>query len=184
VALAQQAGAIDLHYFRRLLDEHHENNRALRPDDESERRSSFVAGLSKSHIPLGWFSFGAPQHALYFPLFPMAELPPAFGPASHPESPTISQCAGQLTVLARSGKVDPAVLDATLDRLQMQFDQEAEEFLHRAQRGTGEATLRGEAGALMQRHADAFEKELRRLHNLPESAEVAEWAEEALESPF
>ena len=184
VALAQQAGAIDAHFFRHLLDEHFGNNVPLLPAHAGGRAVAFLACLGAGQaVPLAWCAFGPPPFGLFFPVCPLGELPGTFGPPAHPETPTIPQCARQLPALVRAGRLEPGALTEALDRLQTVFDQDADAFLQQARSQPQQIpTL---AATMMQRHAEQFDREWRRLHGVPETAEIADWAdEEAVPSPY
>jgi hypothetical protein len=185
VALAQQAGAIDGHLFRHLLDEQGEKSRALLPVGVEQREGSFLAELVPGQAaPLAWCAFGPPAYALYFPLCPLGALPVAFGLPAHPESPSIAQCIRQLPELVRSGRVELGSMAEMLERLQTLFDQDAEQFLQKA-RTAGPGGSGSLATTLMQRHAEMFEEAWRQLCGSTEAAEVADWVdEEGVPAPF
>jgi secernin len=188
VALAQQAGAIDSHFFRRLLDDHFETNEPLLPADERELAGSFLVALHTNALPVAWCSFGSPQFALYFPLWPLGELPSGLAAPAHPETPTIPECARQFSRATRTGRVEAAQLSELVEKLQVIFDQEAEQFQHQAhtlrQQGS-ETQLATQATALMQRHVELFEREWRHLHAAHDSSDIADWADEQVQTaPF
>lgn len=173
VALAQQAGAIDSHFLRRLLADHAEANFELLPAG-AEPTGSFLAELAADEMPaLAWCSFGPPQAALWFPVPLTGELPSVFGPG-HPESPTLAARLGQLFQQAEESNADP--LCEALERLQATFDREADEFLERAgpmRRQGNYQLVAALATVMMQRHVELFEKEWRKLNGIPELASRA-----------
>jgi len=61
--MAQQLGAIDLHFLRRMLADHYTSNRDLLTGRKPMGlASSFVADLHKSDAPLiAWMAFGPPK---------------------------------------------------------------------------------------------------------------------------
>lgn len=168
VALAQQAGAIDAHFLRRLLADHAENNFELLPAG-AEPTGSFLAELAADdRLPLAWCSFGSPQAALWFPVPLQGELPAAFGPG-HPENPALAVRLAQLLQHAEERDADP--LCEALERLQGTFDREAEQYQDRAGpllRQGNVQLVAALATTLMQRHVELFEKEWRQLSGIPE----------------
>jgi dipeptidase len=180
VALAQQAGAIDPTIFRLLLEEQYENNRALVPDGAAPLAGSFIGVLRARQAPLAWFSFGAPAVALYFPLCPLGDLPAAFGPPVHPASLSIPHWTRQFTARLRAGQFDAKTLNEALEQLQATFDRDAEEFVRQTEslkQQARAAEVRGLATALMQRHAQLFEQQWRRLTEDRALAEAMDGAE-------
>jgi secernin len=167
--LAQQQGAIDGHYLRRMLAEHYlENREFLASPKTTALASSFLVDLQKNDVPmLAWIAFGPPKVALYFPFCLNGELPTAFAEEG---SSSVQQRTQELLKLA--GK-DRSKLTSALERLQTKFDQDADDFLLKA----GECVHHGNsylisqiAAEMMHNHVDLFDKEYRRLLGLEERA--------------
>jgi len=182
VALAQQHGAIDLHFLRRMLAEHYDNNQDLLTTlPEGRLASSFAIDLQRGEQPImAWVSFGAPRVALHFPICLAGDLPPAWG-VGHPESPSLQQCTQELEKLALGTPKDRDRLALALERLQTRFDMDAEEFLLKAHERAPQGnplSLAPLATEMMHSHVQAFEKEYRRLFDLetktPQPTYVAE----------
>ena len=170
LALAQQQGAIDLHFLRRMLGDHFAQNRNLLPNPkEATLASSFLIDLDKTDQPmLAWVAFGTPSVALHFPLCLVGELPAAFGEGSS-MLPTIQGRTKDLLGLASSK--DQAQLTSTLERLQTKFDQDADDFLVKAHdyANHGKPFLIGQVATEMRNnHVELFDKEYRRLLGLKE----------------
>jgi secernin len=174
LALAQQQGAIDLHFLRHMLAEHYENNLDLLSNTpEITLANTFLVDLQKEEVPvLAWISCGAPNIGLHFPLCLCGELPPAWA-GGHPENPTIEQHARELENLARDDASQRSKIQQMLERLQVRFDQDAEEFLIKGY----ECNLRHNSNLLsqlatemMHNHVDLFGKEYRRLLDVKEIA--------------
>ncbi len=184
LALAQQQGAIDLHFLRHLLGEHYSASRDLLPAAQP-LSSSFLVNLHQAETPLiAWIAFGTPKVALHFPICLTGELPAAFGEGT-PAAPTIQQRTHELLKLAQ-GK-DRNKLAQALERLQTKFDQDAEEFLLRAHDFLhhGKPYLISQlATEMMHQHVELFEKEHRALfgveergpHRIPETEEALFYA--------
>lgn len=181
--LAQQQGAIDLHFLRRMLAEHFTQNRHLL--QPLSLAASFLIDLARTEEPLiAWVAFGAPKAAVYFPLCLIGELPTGFAD-SIPASPSIQQRTLDMLKLA-SGK-DRNRLTAALERLQTKFDQDAEDFLLKAhdyvQHGKP-YLVRQIATEMMHSHVELFDREYRQLlglevhapHIVPEAEEVMYFA--------
>jgi len=172
LALAQQQGAIDLHFLRRMLAEHYENNLDLLPADTATAlTNSFLVDLHKAEQPIvAWVAFGAPRVALYFPICMMGDVPAAFR-GGHPESPTIEQRTRELEKLGPGKPKDRNKLTMTLEKLQVRFDQDVEEFLgkaHACMHQGNERYISQLATEMMQSHVELFEKEYRQLFNMEE----------------
>ncbi len=142
LALAQRHGALDAHALRQLLAEQHDTcvrRHELAPRS-TRHLASAVARLDAPGLPLLWFARGPVEAPLYFPLVVGAELPALLG--------------------ARSSSEQPALSQALVERLQNQFDQDAEEYLAEAKglHERGESVARGRlAQAMMHRHAEQWE---------------------------
>ena len=164
IALAQQEGAIDGEFLRRMLGEHFETNRLLLPDPEGTTlAASLVAGLAHNAEPMAWCAFGPPQVSLFFPIVLAGELPLEFG-AGHPEIPSVEQRVQQLAELCDTEML--AKREAALTRLQERFDRDADAFLSQAaslRRQGNTSPVRHLATAMMQQHVRAFEAECRSL---------------------
>jgi hypothetical protein len=167
LALAQQQGAIDLHYVRRMLADHYQDNCDFLPGPNLALVSSFFVDLPKSEEPLvAWLAFGTPNVALHFPLCLIGELPAAFGEGT-PAEPSIQQRVLELHKLSQ-GK-DCAKLAPMLERLQTKFDQDVEDFLLKAHdyREHGKPYLVNQiATEMMHHHVELFDAEYRRLFGL------------------
>jgi secernin len=170
LALAQQHGAIDLHFLRRMLSDHYDQNADLISDGgRSALATSFLADLHHSEVPLiAWVAFGPPRVSLAFPLFLIGELPAAWV-GGHPEMPTIEDRTRDMARLAQEKAEAASNVTYALERLQTRFDQDAEEFIARAH----DYVLQGNPGPLaqmatqmMHQHVEAFEKEYRHLFNI------------------
>jgi hypothetical protein len=181
LALAQQQGAIDSHFLRRMLADHFTQNRDILPGGQAMTlASSFLIDLHKTEQPmLAWIAFGTPKVALYFPLCMIGELPAAFTEGI-PASPTSIQERTQELQEFTHGK-DRTKLTSTLERLQTKFDQDSDEFLARAQDYSqhGKPYLIGQiATEMMHNHVALFETEYRRLlgveEQVPHGIPVAE----------
>lgn len=184
LALAQQQGAIDLHFLRHMLGDHYTASRDLLPAAQV-LSTSLLVSLHQAETPmLAWIAFGTPKVAVHFPICFIGELPAAFGEGT-PMAPTIQQRTQDLVKLAQ-GK-DRSKLTLALERLQTKFDQDAEDFLLRAhdflQHGKP-YLLPQMATELMHHHVELFEKEHRGLfgieergpHRLPATEEVLFYA--------
>lgn len=171
LALAQQQGAIDLHYLRRMLADHYRENRDILPGNKCVLSSSFLIELPRNEQPvIAWVAFGAPKVALYFPLCLAGELPTAFGEGI-PASPSIQQRTQELHKVSQGA--DRAKLESMLDRLQTKFDQDVDDYLTKAHDFTqqGKPYLVGQAAAeMMQHHVELFDTEYRCLLGLEERA--------------
>jgi dipeptidase len=164
--LAEQSGHIDAAFLRRALADHYEGSAdEVDPRDPgtgpqslcchaSAARplatvSSLVAAIN-SEVPLAWWAFGSPCAAVYLPLLPAGDLPPALS-------------GGELAALvARLGVDDPAPgtrMRSALEGLQALFDAEAAEFLTEAaalkRAGRGD-DLRRQATLFMQHAWEEF----------------------------
>lgn len=172
LALAQQQGAIDGHFLRRMLADHYTQNRDLMPGGRAVTlASSLVVDLHRGEQPLVvWVAFGVPNAAVYFPLCPVGELPTGYGD-SIPASPSIQQRTWELQKLAQGR--ERGRLTTALERLQTKFDQDADEYLLKAhdclQHGKPYA-VKSLAAEMMQSHVDLFDKEYRRLMGMEETA--------------
>jgi hypothetical protein len=170
LALAQQQGAIDLHFLRRMLAEHYTQNRDLLPGGKAMTlASSFLTDLRAADEPtIAWVAFGPPKVALSFPLCLIGELPAALAEGSL-MSPSIQQRTLVLQEL-RHGK-DRTKLTSALERLQTKLDQDAEDFLLKAHDYTqhGKPYLVAQiATEMMHNHVTLFETEYRRLLGVEE----------------
>lgn len=167
LALAQQQGAIDLHYLRRMLAEHYFENRDILPVSNTALMSSFLTDLHKTDQPtLAWVAFGSPKVALYFPLCLVGELPTAFTECT---ATSIPQRMQDLQKMAQTR--DRTKLPAILERLQTKFDQDAEDFVARAHDYAqhGKPYLIGQvATEMMEHHVELFDTEYRRLFGMEE----------------
>jgi len=172
LALAQQQGAIDLHFLRRMLAEQFENNLELLPANPATTlTNSFLVDLHKADQPIvAWVAFGTPRVAVYFPICMMGEVPPAFR-SGHPENPSIEQRIGDLEKLALGKPKDRNKLAISLEKLQGRFDQDTEDFLGKAHdclhQGNGRYVAQL-ATEMMHNHVELFEKEYRLLFNMEE----------------
>jgi len=176
LALSQQQGAIDPHFLRRMLADHYSSNRELLFGPKSTAlASSFLVDLNKAEQPIvAWIAFGSPTVALHFPICLVGELPAAFGDGSL----SIQQRTQELEKLAHSK--DLAKVELTIERLQMRFDQDAEDFLLKTHRHAQPSQWPSMATEMMHHHIEAFDQEYRRLfgveqnrpHVLPETEEV------------
>jgi hypothetical protein len=145
LALAQQQGALDALMLRRLLTDHFETCVRRHPlaPKKMRRLGSVVARLDGSEAPLIWFAAGSTSTPLYFPLPVGAELPEVWS-TQPPDEDGIREGA---------------------DRLQGQFDQDAEDFVAESAQLTshGEGAARRRlAHAMMQKHLEQCELEIRR----------------------
>ena len=181
LALAQQQGAIDAHFLRRMLADHFTQNRDSIPGIEPMTlATSFIVELSKREEPmLAWVAFGTPRVALYFPLCLNGDLPGAFAEGT-PESLTIQQRTVELQKVAQGQ--DRAKLTSALERLQTRFDQDADDFFSKAHDYThhGKPHLVGQiATEMMHSHVELFDKECRHLLGIEDamSPRVAETEE-------
>jgi hypothetical protein len=168
-ALAQQQGAIDLHYLRHMLAEHYQENRDHLSGPGATLVSSFLVDLHASEQPLvAWLAYGTPNVAIHFPLCLIGDLPAAFGECG-PTTASIQQQVNELHQFAH--RKDSAKLTPMLERVQAKFDQDAEEFLLKAHdyREHGKPYLVSQiATEMMQHHAELFDTEYRRLFGLEE----------------
>jgi hypothetical protein len=186
LALAQQQGAIDLHFLRHMLGDHYAASRDLLPVAQP-LSSSFLVNLHNAETPtIAWIAFGTPKVAVHFPICLVGELPAAFGEGT-PSSPTIQQRTQELAKLAQGNQKDRSKLELALERLQTKFDQDAEDFLQRAHDFVhhGKPYLLPQiATELMHHHVELFEKEHRALfgveergpHRIPETEEALFYA--------
>jgi hypothetical protein len=155
VSLAQQHGALDAYLMRRLLAEHFDksvSSHALTPPG-TRRWVSIVGRLDAPGLPLLWCARGHLESPVFFPLPVGVDLPEAWTAAT----------------LADTSPSTPAAAE----RLQHQFDQDAEEFLTecRQLQGGGEAAaLRRLAQAMMQKHVEQWELAQRRRVDGPTTA--------------
>jgi dipeptidase len=171
--LEQCNGQIDLRAVRQVLSDHFDEDLAVAPSKllrakEHEGQTSvqtlcqhaiapFVSRTTASLItqvgprqalPIAWYNFGQPCAGVYFPLFPIGELPAGYrrvaDKVGERSRETLSQSAQR----------------ATLAGLQERFDRETREFVNEA----AELSQRGEAHALprlaelfMQHHLETWE---------------------------
>jgi hypothetical protein len=172
LALAQQQGAIDSYFLRRMLAEQETLNRDLSLLPKSTTLAcSFLVDLCKLEQPtLAWLAFGTPKVAVYFPLSLIGDLPAAFA-AGIPASPSIQQRVQDLQKLSQGKEKDLARLTAALEHLQTRFDQDAEDFLAKAH----ECHLHGKphscvqlATEMMHQHVELFDREYRVLLGVEE----------------
>jgi hypothetical protein len=167
--LEQQNGHIDHHFLRQLLNEHYEgtvstkDSGTLRPAHHLQ--ASFIAAVSSQEgiLPMAWCACGPENAPLYFPVFLQGDLPTSCQIGS-----------GEGTYVARKviyPRLQERLEDSSLNReslekLQMRFDQETEDFLNQArthlQKGNKEQVTKL-ASTLMQNHAELLEAELRQL---------------------
>ncbi|HZT79297.1 MAG TPA: hypothetical protein VFA26_03695 [Gemmataceae bacterium] len=132
--LEEQSGHIDVPFLRRVLGDHFEDSadepgpQALCGHASASRPSCTVASLVAvlgAGVPLAWWAFGPPCAAVYLPLLPAGELPPALAGEGGPDL--------RLARLSAAG--DPALhgqARAALEGLQALLDAEAAEFLAEA----------------------------------------------------
>jgi secernin len=165
LALAQQQGAIDLHYLRRMLGDHYTASRDMLPLAEP-LATSFLVNLHQAETPtIAWIAFGTPKIAVHFPICMVGELPAVFGEGT----PTIQVRTQELLKLAQGKEKDRDKLTLALDRLQIKFDQDAEDFLLRAHDFLhhGKPYLISQlATEMMHQHVELFEKEHRTLFGI------------------
>lgn len=164
LALAQQQGAIDAHFLRRMLSDHYTTNREMLPDAMRSLACSALVELPAREQPIIlWVAFGPPSVAVYFPLCLSGELPAAFceGVAG---STSIEEKTHDLWRLARGTDKDRTKLNLALERLQTKFDQDVESLLARQERSNDAITQ------MMHDHVAGFDKEYRRLFGVPEPA--------------
>jgi secernin len=158
LALAQQQGAIDLHFLRHMLSEHYSTCRDLLPVAEP-LAASFLVNLHRAETPtVAWIAFGTPKVAVHFPICMVGELPAAFGEGAS----TIQERTQELLKLAQGKEKDRNKLALALERLQTKFDQDADEFLLRAHDFLhhGKPYLISQlATEMMHHHVEHFEKE-------------------------
>ncbi|MBM3996534.1 MAG: hypothetical protein FJ303_20635 [Planctomycetes bacterium] len=170
LALAQQQGAIDLYFLRRMLGDHFVQNRDFLPNAKTALASSFLVDLhAEDQPPIAWVAFGAPKVELYFPVCMQGQLPAGFGEGI-PASPSIQERINNLQRLTLGN--ERAHLATTIERLQARFDQDAEEFLHKAQdySNHGKPYLVGQfATEMMHLHVELFDKDYRRLLGMEEA---------------
>jgi len=140
LALAQQESRIDPYVMRQMLLEHFNQCQGMM-EYRPFLLGSMVMQLSSYGEPVvAWY---APMHrgiSLYFPLFVSAELPSAWNEGLH----------------RWRGK--PERLREMIDRLQAQFDQDAEEFLQKSKH-LGREESSALTHALMASHAEHWEQE-------------------------
>jgi hypothetical protein len=168
LALAQHQGTLDVYALRRLLAEHFEKC-ALghAPADRKPRRcATLVARLPGQGAPMVWFAGGASAAPLHFPLLADAPLPEAWS--------------------TRPPHDDAPIPRALVERLQGQFDQDAEEYALEArqlhERGEQPA-VRRLAQALMHKHLEQWEEARSRPAGLTSAAVSALTRDEEL-APF
>ncbi len=166
LAMAQQHGAIDLHFLRRMLADHYTANRnLLQPAKETRLASTFLVDLQSKDTPLlAWHAFGKPKVALYFPICLVGELPDAFR-ADADES--IQKCTAELRRQAR-GSEGIKVVHA-MERLQAKFDQDADDFLIRThtRRHGDNYPIVSCATEMMDHHVAMFRSECDHLVGVP-----------------
>ena len=152
LALAQHQGAMDDYLLRRLLADHHETciRRHKLAPRATRHLASLVARLDSPGAPLVWFARGPVEAPLYLPLVAGVDMPAVLGMRSTADQPTAPR--------------------SLVERLQGQFDQEAEEYLTEARK----LHLRGEvaacrrlAQAMMYRHVEQWEAATRRRLDAP-----------------
>jgi hypothetical protein len=173
LALEQQNGAIDAAYLRRMLFDHYDSNRAsLAHRPPADLAASVTVALARPEEPaLAWCALGAPQGAVYLPVWIDGDLPAALHGAS-PEGIDIWEQTRDLRALADEGE-ERARLSEALERLQTTFEHDVEAQLPamRALKRDGDAArLKHQTTALMQRHIELFAKEYRALFGGGESA--------------
>jgi hypothetical protein len=184
LALAQQQGAIDLHFLRHMLGDHYTASRDLLAGSQV-LSTSFLVNLHQAETPtIAWIAFGTPKVAVHFPICLIGDLPAAFGEGT-PTAPTIQQRTQELVKLTQ-GK-DRNKLALALERLQTKFDLDAEDFNLRAHDflNHGKPYLISQlATEMMHQHVELFEKEYRALfgieergpHRIPATEEVLFYA--------
>ena len=154
VALAQQHGALDTYALRQLLADHYDKSVHSHKLTLSGTRRwlSVVGRLDAPGTPLVWFARGHLESPLFFPLPVGAELPEMWTTPPVAEAPSSR---------------------AAVERLQNQFDQDAEEFVAegRELQARGEtAALRRLGQAMMQKHVEQWESAQRRRIDAPANA--------------
>ncbi len=177
LTVSQQHGAIDLHFLRHMLADHHSDSRHLFPPSGAlDLASGFLVDLHASEGALvAWIAFGDPRAAVYFPVCLAGDLPTVFGAG------TIEECARQLAKLATGKERDRERLTQALERLQLRFDQDAEDLQAKAHdlANSGKQRQLGPiATEMMHQHVEQFGQEYRRLcgveEKVPSKAAVAE----------
>lgn len=164
LALAQQQGAIDAHFLRRMLADHYSTNRDLISSNRSQLlANSFLVELTTTDQPIvSWIAFGPPQVALYFPVPLLGELPDALQDGGH-DGATVEGRAHDLLKLvpAKGSKLTNA-----LERLQTKFDVDADAFLTKARElaRSGKTSLIPQlATDMTHQHVEMFDNEYRQL---------------------
>ncbi len=184
LALAQQQGAIDAHFLRRMLADHYTGSRDLVSGTKTAiLASSFLVELPRNEQPLlAWVAYGTPKVAVHFPICFVGELPAAFSHAQ-PAWTSIEERAHDLMKLATENELDRSKLVVALEHLQTRFDQDAEDFLVRAhefqQRGKANQ-IAHLATAMMNSHVDLFDKEFLRLFGVEDRLKVPVQAAEEM----
>jgi hypothetical protein len=173
LTLEQQNGAIDGHFLRRMLFDHHDASmmsRTHRPP--APLASSFMTELEGTGEPvLAWASFGVPQAAVYFPLWLDGDLPASL---SQPEG-EIWRTTRDLLAFCEKGESERTRVRELLEKLQVTLEHEVESILPQARlwKRQGDASrLRTQTTALMQKLAALFASECRQLRRTPSADTV------------
>jgi hypothetical protein len=177
LALSQQHGAIDLHFLRRMMADHYSTNRDLLFGPKATAlANSFLVDLYKAEQPIvAWIAFGSPRVAIHFPICLAGELPAAFG-----DSPQSIQLRTLEIEKLAHGK-DLAKVELAVERLQMRFDQDAEDFVLKTHRHAQPSQWPSLATEMMHHHVEAFEQEYRRLFGIEQmKPQVVHESEEML----
>lgn len=182
LALAQQHGAIDLYFLRRLLAEQDALCRDLGLLGKSATLAcSFLVDLATAEQPIvAWVAFGAAKVAVHFPLCLAGELPVAFAEGL-PASPSIQQRVQDLQKLSHGKEKERARLTSALERLQARVDQDAEDFQAKAHECLlhGKPYLIGQrATEMMHQHVELFSKEHHLLMGVEDKAQLLAPVEE------
>jgi hypothetical protein len=169
LTLAQQQGAIDLHFLRRMLADHYGHNRDLLPTAKATTlAASFLIDVGVQPL-ITWFAFGTPKAALYFPLCLVGNLPAAFGEGT--AAPSIQQRTLELQHMAQTK--DRGKLISALERIQTRFDLDADDFVAKAHDYAqhGKPYLVSQlATEMMHAHVELFDREYRRLLGIEDVA--------------
>jgi len=163
LALAQQQGAIDAHFLRRMLADHYSTNRELISTDRSQSlANSFLVELTSTDEPIvSWIAFGPPQVALFFPMLLAGEVPHAYR-----EGATLEGRTHELLTLNLDKGKERNQLTTALERLQTKFDLGTDEFLTKARdltRSGKSTSIPQLATDMMHLHVEMFDNEYRQL---------------------
>jgi hypothetical protein len=167
LVLEQHSGQVDGPLVRRLLADHCPTPAAAlslcrhagRPGEPATAASLVAEVGAPGTLAVAWCAFGPPCVAIWFPLLPAGDLPPAFVAEDASGGCRVWRRALRLAEAARSPGRERDVR-AAVAALQEQFDHEARDFLAEA------ATLRQQgddgrvarlAGSLMQHQVEHWE---------------------------